>query len=91
MDYLSSGTLQKRMMKCGKATCRCQQDPAARHGPYYEWGHMQGGKLVHRYVSPEQAELLQQAITYYRSAQKLLRTLQTQTERVLDARHPRKR
>ena len=91
MDYLSSGTLQKRMMKCGKATCRCQQDPAARHGPYYEWGHMQGGKLVHRYVSPEQAELLQQAITNYRSAQKLLRTWQTQTERVLDARHPRKR
>ena len=91
MDYLSSGTLQKRMMKCGKASCRCQQYPAARHGPYYEWGHMQGGKLVHRYVSPEQAELLQQAIANYRSAQKLLRTWQTQTERVLDARHPRKR
>ena len=52
---------------------------------------MQGGKLVHRYVSPEQAELLQQAIANYRSAQKLLRTWQTQTERVLDARHPRKR
>ena len=91
MDYLCSGTLLERMMKCGKASCRCQQDPAARHGPYYEWGHMQGGKLVHRYVSPEQAELLRQAIANYRRVQKLLRTWETETERVMDARHPRKR
>ena len=91
MDYLCSGTLLKRMMKCGKASCRCQQDPAARHGPYYEWGHMHDGKLVHRYVSPEQADVLQQAITNYRSVQQLLRTWESQTERVLDARYPRKR
>ena len=52
---------------------------------------MQGGKLVHRYVSPEQAELLQRAIANHRSVQKLLRTWETQTERVLDARYPRKR
>jgi hypothetical protein len=91
MDYLCSGTLLERMMKCGKATCRCQHDPAARHGPYYEWGHMLGGKLVHRYVSPEQAQVLQQAITNYRAAQKLLRTWETETERILDARYPRTR
>ena len=91
MDFLCSGALLKRMMKCGKASCRCQQDPAARHGPYYEWGHMKGGKLVHRYVSPEQAELLQQAITNYRRAQQLLRTWETETERALDARYPRNR
>jgi len=53
VDYLCSGTLLKRMMKCGKASCRCQEDPAARHGPYYEWGRMKGGKLVHRYVSAQ--------------------------------------
>ena len=91
MDYLCSGTLLKRMMKCGKASCRCQHDPAARHGPYYEWGYMRGGKLVHRYVSPAQAEVLQQAITNYRKAQKLLRTWQTETERTLDAQYPRNR
>ena len=91
MDYLCSGTLLQRMMKCGKASCRCQKDPAARHGPYYEWGHMQGGKLVHRYVSPAQAALLQRAIANHRSVQKLLRTWEIQTERVMDARYPRKR
>ena len=91
VDYLCSGTLLKRMMKCGKASCRCQSDPSARHGPYYEWGHMQDGKLVHRYVSPEQAEQLQNAIANHRNAQRLLRSWEAQTIRVLEARFPRKR
>jgi hypothetical protein len=91
VDYLCSGTLLKRMMKCGKASCGCQTDPAARHGPYYEWGHMKDGKLVHRYVSLEQAQVLHQAIANYRNVQKLLRTWETETERVLDAQYPRNR
>lgn len=91
VDYLCSGTLLKRMMKCGKATCACRDDPAARHGPYYEWGHMKDGKLVHRYVSPEQADVLKRAIANYRNVQKLLHTWQMETERALDAQYPRKR
>src|SRR6202041_2421615 len=57
MDYVCSGTLLKRMKTCGHPSCRCAQDPGARHGPYYEWGHMKGGKLVHRLRSVEQANL----------------------------------
>ena len=67
MDYLCSGTLLRRMKMCGKPGCRCAEDPDARHGPYYEWGHMKGGKLVHRMVTPEQAALLRRAIVNYRS------------------------
>ena len=48
MDYVCSGTLLERMKTCGSPACRCAQDPAARHGPYYEWGHMKAGKLVHQ-------------------------------------------
>ena len=70
VDCLCSGTLLKRMMKCGKPNCRCRHDPAARHGPYYEWGRMKAGKLAHRYVSPEQADLLRQAIANYRKVKK---------------------
>jgi hypothetical protein len=40
MEHLSSGTLLRRMKVCGKPGCRCADDPDARHGPYYEWGHM---------------------------------------------------
>jgi len=85
MEHLCSGTLLRRMKVCGKSGCRCAQDPAARHGPYYEWGHMKGGKLVHRMVSPEQAEILRRAIANYRNAKKLLRAWEKETERLMDA------
>src|SRR6266853_1571420 len=29
------GSVSERTMKCGKAGCPCQEDPKARHGPYY--------------------------------------------------------
>ncbi len=90
-DYLCSGTLLERTKLCGKPNCRCAHDPAARHGPYYEWGHMKEGKLVHRQVSAEQAELLRQAIENYRAVQQLLREWEAQTEQLIDAEAPRQR
>lgn len=90
VDYLCSGTLLKRTKVCGKPGCRCAKDASARHGPYYEWGHMQDGKLVHRTVSPEQAILLQQGIDNYRAVQKLLRNWEMETEQLINAEAPRK-
>lgn len=89
IDYLCSGTLLERMKVCGKPNCRCAQEPAARHGPYFEWGHMKDGKLVHRQVSAEQARLLRLAIDNYRTVQQLLRDWEVQTERLIDAEAPR--
>ena len=48
------------------------------------------GKLVHRLVSPEQAELRQVATTNYRKMKKLMRAWETKTERIIDAEFPRK-
>ena len=90
IDYLCSGTLLQRTKVCGKPGCRCAQDPSARHGPYYEWGHMKGGKLIHRSVTPEQATLLQQAIANHRKAKKLMQAWEDETERLFDAEAPRK-
>ena len=85
LDYLCSGTLLKSLMKCGKENCRCHVDPDARHGPYYRWGHMKNGKLIHRYVSPDQAEILSDAIANYRKAKKLMLEWEAETERLIDA------
>lgn len=71
-DYLASGTLTQRMKTCGKPNCRCATDPDARHGPYYEWGYMHDGKLVHRSVPAERAELMQHAIDNYKRVRELL-------------------
>jgi hypothetical protein len=91
MDYVCSGTLVRRWKVCGKPGCRCAKDPDARHGPYYEWGYMEGGRQVHRMVTTEQARILRAAIKNYRRALRLLREWETETVRVLEAekrRHP---
>ena len=72
LDYLASGSLVTRMKSCGKPNCRCANDPTARHGPYYEWGRMRDGKLVHTSVTREQANLLERAIVNQRRAKALL-------------------
>lgn len=89
VDYLCSGTLYKHLSRCGKPGCRCAEDPAARHGPYYDWGHMQGGKLVRRRLSAEQAQLMRQALANYRKVKKLLRAWESETERLIEAEAPR--
>lgn len=89
IDIVCSGTLLKRMKTCGSPSCRCATDPDARHGPYYEWGHMKAGKLLHRLVSPPQAEALRLSIANYRKVKKLLRAWEAETERLIDAEHPR--
>jgi hypothetical protein len=46
---------------------------------------MKAGKPTRRYVSPQQALLLRQAIADYRALQKLLRDWEENSERILDA------
>src|SRR5258706_5071511 len=56
------GSVSERTMKCGKAGCPCQEDPKARHGPYYSLTRPTAGKTHSRYLSPEQAQLARQQI-----------------------------
>ena len=72
-ELLCRGTLLKRTKVCGKKGCRCADDPEARHGPYYEWGRMEGEKLVHKMVSKAQARLIVKAIREHRKIQEILR------------------
>jgi hypothetical protein len=52
---------------------------------------MRSGKLLHRLVSPEQAEVLRLAIANYRKVQKLMRAWERETERLIDSDHFRHR
>lgn len=51
------GSLSERYMKCGQSSCRCQQDPEARHGPYFSLTRGAGGTTRSRYLSEGQAIL----------------------------------
>jgi hypothetical protein len=89
MEHLSSGTLLKRMKLCGNPRCHCATDPAARHGPYYEWSYLKGGKLRHRTLTPAQAETMRVAIANYRKTKKLLRVWEAQTLNLIELAPPK--
>lgn len=72
MDFVASGTVHVRTKVCGRKNCKCATDPAQRHGPYHEWTRSKDGKLLHRVVTPDQAQLLRCAIANYREIQVLL-------------------
>lgn len=88
LQYLASGTLLKRSKLCGNPRCHCATDPAARHGPYYEWSYLKAGKLRHRTLSPQRAELMRLAIGNYRKAKKLLKVWEAQTLRLIELNAP---
>ena len=84
-EFVSSGSLTRRMTRCGKPNCRCAKDPDARHGPYFEWGRMEGGRQVSTYVSEEEAVLLRDAMRNHRRIKKLLRRWERESVRAMKA------
>src|SRR4030067_1021100 len=51
------GSLTERYVKCSKPGCRCAEDPAARHGPYYSLTRGVGGQTRSRWLRAEQADV----------------------------------
>jgi hypothetical protein len=76
LEYFCKGTVLKRMMRCGKAQCVCQKDPAKRHGPYFEWTYKAAGKTVNVKLTPETAPLYQAAARQYRQLKQALHRLE---------------
>jgi hypothetical protein len=74
--YFCKGTVLKRMMKCGQKRCACHQDPAKRHGPYFEWTYKEKGKTVNRRLRPEQAPIYEAATQQYRKLYSVLRRME---------------
>ena len=56
------GSLSERTVKCSKPGCACAQDATARHGPYYSLTHAVEGKTRSRFLTAEQADIVQQQI-----------------------------
>ena len=89
-DYVCSGNLQRRMLPCGNPTCRCKKDPALRHGPYYYWGRRKGGRLVQMLLTPEEAEIVAQAIRNYKAILRTLRQCEDETVKIIKIRRGRR-
>ena len=46
LGFIGQGSVHTRRITCGRATCRCHDDPDARHGPYHYWTRKARGKTV---------------------------------------------
>lgn len=76
MEFFCKGTVLRRMMRCGKAQCACQKDPAKRHGPYFQWTYNAQGKTVTIKLTPETAPIYQAAARQYRKLKAALSRLE---------------
>ena len=83
LEYFCKGTLLKRMMKCGKAQCACRNDPAKRHGPYFEWTYKAKGKTVNVKLTRDVMPLFRAAAHQYRKLKSLLDRLEKLSQTVL--------
>ncbi len=54
--FVLPGSLITRHMRCGKANCRCHDEPAELHGPYLQWTRTQDGKTLTRLLPREVGE-----------------------------------
>ena len=79
------GSLSERSMKCGRKQCRCQQDPRARHGPYYSLTRAEQGKTTSRYLTAEQAVLARSQVEAGQEFRKHVETYWQACERWADA------
>lgn len=66
------GSVNERLVQCGKKNCRCQGDPPALHGPYYEWTRKVRGKTKTARLTPAEAETYQQWIANGRRLNEIL-------------------
>jgi hypothetical protein len=69
---LLPGSISTARSTCGKPQCACHRDPDKRHGIYYRWTGILGGKRTTKTLSKEEAQECQTRIKNYRQLQKTI-------------------
>jgi hypothetical protein len=83
ISYFCKGTILRRTLKCGRASCPCATDPKSRHGPYYDWSYKVAGKTANHRLSPEEAKVYLEGAAQYRKLKRALRQMEKVSSRAL--------
>lgn len=75
VGFIWHGSVTRNLLTCGRPSCRCHEDRAARHGPYAYWTTKVAGKTVSRYLPPTEAELYEEWIENRRRIERVVREL----------------
>ncbi|MGH2768811.1 MAG: DUF6788 family protein [Actinomycetota bacterium] len=84
VGFISSGSLVRRYMPCGKLGCRCQGDPRQLHGPYWQWTRKVRTKTVTRRLTAEQANLYRQWIDNRRRMAEIISEMEEISQRAAE-------
>lgn len=82
IGYILQGSVTERWMPCGKSECRCQNDPQARHGPYYQWSWKEHGKTKSIFLDADQVPLCKEWIGNHRETERILKRMRALSLRV---------
>lgn len=83
---VASGSLSRRYLRCGTAGCRCKQEGARGHGPYWYLTRKVRGRSVARVVPPEEVDSVKGRIAERQRLQALAAELVEVSDRLADAR-----
>jgi hypothetical protein len=75
VGFMRLGSVQRRMMTCGKTNCACAVDPHARHGPYYTWTSKRNGKTISRLLSTTEGVLYERWVENRKCVERTLKDL----------------
>lgn len=84
IDLAAPGSVTRRESRCGKANCRCHDDPPRLHGPYISWTRKVNNKTVTRLLSEEQLSDYQPAFDNARKLRDLIAQLEALTLDIID-------
>lgn len=87
LGFVRPGSLVRRFMPCGKASCRCMATPPQLHGPYFEWSYKVAGKTRTKRLTEEQAKLCKEWIRDHKALKRIVRQMErvslAETDRTL--------
>ena len=72
IGWIASGSVARRVERCGKAYCACASDPQRRHGPYWHFTAKVDGKTVNKRLSERDAHLYEEWIANDRTVRSVL-------------------
>lgn len=84
VGHFRRGSIQRRLMPCGKPGCCCQANPPKLHGPYYQWTRKVRGKTVTVRLKPNEARLLRSWIANSRRLDKIVAQMERLSYRVTE-------
>lgn len=83
LGFVCVGSLQTRLLECGKTGCRCHEDPANRHGPYHYWTRKLHGRTIAVLIAEDELALYREWIENNRALHRAVREMRKVSARAL--------